>query len=465
MADVDPIADVYRIGDDDGQRSRAQMMLVGAVVLAVVLVALALVLNSVIFTENLATRDQGSDIQDATQFRSETRGSVAGSIIHVNDFHRGGDFSNLYNTEYDPVLRNFSEMNADARAIGGTSATVEDEYGHPGTQIVDDNESATQPFLPKSLIPVNWTVAQNVTFRRFTMNAKKNLLSNVSESTAKNSLKSGESTIFFIEFEDSKNRIWHLGIWRTVSNTAQVNIVSLNETSGDFSEVCRSTAPTVELDFSHQTFEGTHCDAFEFTEDIDGKTTIRFWNGLLASGTFRLTVDRAEDSLRDVVNSANYGNQCFFQTYHNSSSDGSPYTQPAIYSTIVDASYRSSSAEYDGDVYVEPKPIGTQSVAPTVTKFDVNDQSTLSEHKFTVSWETADSKDDPVSVVYTLVDGNGTAVNQTTGNAADTKTLKDPSLTLTTHYILELNASDTSGNTRIVRQLHDSDGNQDGCPP
>lgn len=450
---------------DDG---RGQLLLIGGLALAVVLVSLALILNSVIFTENLATRNVGSDVEDAAEFRGETRGSVAGSIRHVNDVYRGNDFTTLYRDEYRTVLRNISARTANAKAVAGTSSDIEDVFGHPGTQIVDNNESTFQTFTPRSGSIVNWTVAKNGTFRRFQVTPNKDELADVTQGTVEDTLKHEQSFVFFIKFTDSRNRAWYVAIWQNSSN---MNVMSYNG-SGGFSQVCTSTATEATLDFTHQTIDGHPCRAFEFTEEMEGTTTIEYWNGDLAAGTYRLFVDRAQESLRDVVNTANYGNQCSAETYYRPSDDASPYTAPAVYSSIVFATYRSSSAEYDGEIYVEPDPIGPNAVGPTVTTFDVADSSG-SDGEFTVSWNTSDPTNDRVNVTLRLYNDtdllSGSDVdNETDLPASGTEKLADPTTSLVSTYTIAVFANDDQGNERLVTQVHEDDGDTDiltNCPP
>lgn len=450
---------------DDG---RGQLILIGGLALAVVLVALALILNSVIFTENLATRNVGSDVGDAAEFRGETRGSVAGSIQHVNDVYRGDDFTTLYQDEYRPVLRNSSARTANAKAVAGTSVDVDDVFGHPGTQIVDDNESAHQTFTPRSLSIVNWTVAKNVTFRRFRITAKKGGLAEVSLSSVKDALRNEQSVVFFVKFTDSQNRDWYLAVWKDTS-TSTMNIMSYDKDTDTFSEVCSTSVNEATLEFTQQTFNGSHCNALEFTEEIDGKTTIQYWNGDLAAGTYRLFVDRAQESLRDVVNTANYDDQCSSETYYRASDNKSPYTAPAIYSSIVNATYRSSSAEYQGEIYVEPDPIGTNAVAPTVTTFDVADNNGT-DGNYTVTWNTSDPTNEPVTVALRMYDNSsllsGSVVAEKTGlGPSGTEELDASSSLLASTNTVAVFASDDKGNQRIAIQVHEDDGDDSDCPP
>lgn len=450
---------------DVAKAERAQLILVAGLALAVVLVALALILNSVIFTENLATRNEASDVEAATEFRGETYDSVARGIVHVNDVYRGDGFTTMYRDEYRPVLRNISDSTATGGSVAGIASDVDDEHGYPGTQIVDDNESKLQTFTPRVGVSTGyWTVAKNVTFRRYRLTAKKAALAQLTLSDVKTALRNEDTVVFYIGFTDSRDRTWYLAIWK--DSSGNMNIVSYDKAADTFSEVCSTSGTEAALDFARQTFAGSNCNAFDFTEQLAGKTTIKYWTGDLAAGTYRLVVDRSHESLRDVVNTANYGDQCTSETFYRTTHDKSPYTAPAVYSTIVNATYRSSSAEYDGEIYVEPEAIGPNSGAPTVTQFDVSDSSGT-DHEFSVTWNTSEPKRDPVTVNLTMIDSGGNVVDRVTGlPPSGTETLKDSALLSLGPYTLVVEAVDSNGNSRSVEQLHDDDGDAlTDCPP
>lgn len=78
MADVTP----ERSGA--GGRDRAQLFVVAAFGLAVTLVALALLLNAAIYTENLATRDASAGGDAALEFRATTAAGVGGLVDREN---------------------------------------------------------------------------------------------------------------------------------------------------------------------------------------------------------------------------------------------------------------------------------------------------------------------------------------------------------------------------------------------
>lgn len=71
-------------------RDRGQLILVAGLTVAVILVMLVLLLNTVIYTENLATRGIDSGAGDALEYRATVVGSVAELIERENEHHDEG---------------------------------------------------------------------------------------------------------------------------------------------------------------------------------------------------------------------------------------------------------------------------------------------------------------------------------------------------------------------------------------
>lgn len=69
---------------DLNRSQRGQMILIAAFILAIAFVVLALVVNSAIFTENLATRDDVAGSHEALEYRAEVVGSVGALIESAN---------------------------------------------------------------------------------------------------------------------------------------------------------------------------------------------------------------------------------------------------------------------------------------------------------------------------------------------------------------------------------------------
>jgi hypothetical protein len=103
------------------------MILVGAFALAMTFVALALLLNSVVYTENLASRDSDGGASEAIEYRSEAETSVSGIIGYVNTNvpagSRESEFLAAMNDWSDQTAR-YSSIEGDMMRISAGSSDV-----------------------------------------------------------------------------------------------------------------------------------------------------------------------------------------------------------------------------------------------------------------------------------------------------------------------------------------------------
>ncbi|WP_129115089.1 hypothetical protein [Halegenticoccus tardaugens] len=90
------MADVTTARRDAGgdRRDRAQFFAVAGLTLAIVFVVLVLLLNTAIFTQNLATRSAGSDGGEAIEFRATVVDAV-GEVVEAENRRPHGDYAGV----------------------------------------------------------------------------------------------------------------------------------------------------------------------------------------------------------------------------------------------------------------------------------------------------------------------------------------------------------------------------------
>jgi len=92
------MADVARFREGD----RAQLFLVGALALAVIFVVLAVLLNTAIYTGNIATRDVGPGTGVVVEYEQAATGMADRSLRTVN-IENNSNYTNLETTFNDTV--------------------------------------------------------------------------------------------------------------------------------------------------------------------------------------------------------------------------------------------------------------------------------------------------------------------------------------------------------------------------
>ena len=110
---------------------RGQMLLVGAFALSLVFVALALLLNSAVYAENLATRSSGDDTQEASEFSKEVRLTARGILANLES-------SSSDTSTFEPIMESWGDRAARHYAADGV--TVEVSVKNPSMVTYDSAE-------------------------------------------------------------------------------------------------------------------------------------------------------------------------------------------------------------------------------------------------------------------------------------------------------------------------------------
>lgn len=463
-------------------RSRAQLVLVTALGLAVALVALSLILNSAIYTENLASRNLDPGTADAVDARGNVRAGLGGLMDRVNDPTAG--YATL-ETNYRRGLGEWNELSSQFGALSGEIVSVSNATDGAGNYIIDrgvrvvDGDAATD-FTPLDSSDYDWTVAPDVRARdmRFTVEGG---LASADDSTVGGNLDDsyswdGTGSVFFVDIDNGE---WRMAVYRN-SGTNDVTIGVYNGSTDTYSTCSITPASTpVRINVGRATINNVPCEALDSVSGQSGPYDIHFANTDMVTGTYELTVDRVIDgtssevgAFTDEVDRLNYGNHCSGPTYYGSGG-GHPYVAPALYSSQASLDFRSDGVTSDSRVRIAADELSQGASTPRVSQFDVDDVSgTLSGAAFDATWAVADPDGDLSSVTVELLDG-GTVVDSVSDSslsgrtASGTFNLQHSTATLPAQYDLRITVTDAAGNTRTVTQTHqaESDGNEVGCPP
>lgn len=303
----------------EGDR-RGQIILITGFALAVTFVALALVLNSVIFTENLATRSESAASSEAITYRADVSAGAERVIAFVNE-HNTSSYSELEdNLEAD--LDNVSDLMLRHGVTEGQVVDGEVAATFRGTWIKQTNSS-------RNFTNVNgdaeWTLFANSngarSFRiRVTDGSELQLLSGVP---------------FNVTASDGASD-WRLNVTEDATGNATVFV-----RRADGSEI-ECDAPVLSdfwINVSEGTVNGTECKGLAFGGQLDAISSVEFNNADNIEGTYRLMANKSEGS----VGSADYD-----------TTGGSPFTEPAIYGLRLNVTYESDRLEYQTERRIVP---------------------------------------------------------------------------------------------------------------
>lgn len=257
---------------------RAQLILVAAVGLAILLTLLTLALNTAVFGEiHVAqTDDSLTEERGVIEYQDSLERGVGGAIAPLNREH---DEYETLRSELDDSVATWSALSRSERLRDGTATTASVERVRYETRIVQ-NESRT--FVDRSG-DANWEVAANVSdVRGFEANVTETDLVDGSDCV-------DDGSCFSVEVEGADGNVWRLFAYDEGGDGA-VTITVQPASEGTETSTAGSSAA---LNVTDGTVNES--DAFTpFLEDdgLAAPYTVRYANADDVSGTYELTVDR-----------------------------------------------------------------------------------------------------------------------------------------------------------------------------
>ncbi|WP_259519709.1 hypothetical protein [Halanaeroarchaeum sp. HSR-CO] len=288
-------------------RSRGQVILVAALGIAVTLVALALITNTAIYTENLATRSTVSG-QDAIAFEQSME-EGAGGLLALANRYNATNYTTIQ-TQFESDVGNLSTATELESVRHGDLATVSVSNTTEGAQI-SQNEKRN---FTDANTNTAWTLATNVSqTRRFEMNVTRAELN--------------ASDPFTVNVSNGSAH------WTAEIGTDGTNITVANDTE----TVCSVDAASAVIDLTEGTVDGEQCDGLAFASTVDGPYDIAFENADNGYGRYVLFVDRPADE----IDPGHYGSV--------------PAIDAAIFDATVHVSVDQPDLLYETNVTVAPE--------------------------------------------------------------------------------------------------------------
>jgi hypothetical protein len=316
------MADLRRLAPTDTER-RGQILLVTGFALAVVFVGLALVFNSVIYTENLATRSESTTTSDPVIHKQSLEAGTERIIEYVNEY-------NATNASgYDPVAKNVTW------AFENMTAVMIDQQLEDG-QVVDDSirdfENGT--LVQQTNASRNFTSATNATNWtpiNGSANGVRGMEFNVTE------IHSG--TAFNVTAEDGDGDEWEMKV-------RSGDAIQVETPSGTTTEC---GPPSGATPFRINVSAGTVADGSGGTEScselsFEGLGTVEaveFNHSDNANGSYSFIVNKTRSNVD--TSGVDYGPNSRF-----------PRIDPAIWGVTVEVDYESDVLEYVTDFRVVP---------------------------------------------------------------------------------------------------------------
>ncbi|WP_435335692.1 hypothetical protein [Haloarchaeobius sp. TZWWS8] len=328
------------------RRSRAQIVLVGAIAIAFIVLGIVVVFNTVLYTENVDGGGSGSIVTEAAWIQDEVGDSVARMALSSNE---GNQTVAELQSELSRNASNASILWQESRAQAGT-AMVNFSFDNDSSQYgarVFQNDGG--PFTAKDT-SLNWQVSNEsepADVARFSATVNVTTLS-PAQATAYH--------VAVLGTDGSGSYEWR--VVRLHNDGGSLDVSVGNASGGTVgsgpplgwddepatSTPCDDVAPTgsdIEVNFTAGTVEGSSC-SFDFTDGIepldDRGYVIAFRNGIEAQGNYSLVL-----SHRDYLDSVD-GTKV--ENASTGSPGAGPYYTPIVWRSAVTFQYDSTSLSY-----------------------------------------------------------------------------------------------------------------------
>lgn len=305
---------------------RGQLILVTGFVLALTFVSLALILNSAIFTENLATRSEsvgGNGPVETSDIVVEGIGGVMGYANANNNTEDGDPTANV--SEAVARMDNFT---AQQYATRGQVVSLTFQTARDGSRIVHNNTS--RAFISDDENE-DWTPVADV-----------GMIRDVGFNVSRDSLAEEEDCPFEDCFRANvtgdSGGVWGVAIYRDGDD-----IVAESYDGSGVIGTCRAVDTEVAaVNLSTGRVGGEVCQTMRFGEGVSPNYDLSIDNGDEAMGTYSMiTTDPG------LVGS-------FLSLLNGPDSDESPRTTYAIYAAEVKLTYVTDGVEYTVNLRIAP---------------------------------------------------------------------------------------------------------------
>lgn len=314
---------------------RAQLMLATALVLATLFVVLALVMNAVIFTENVATQaDASGDVHQVLGYRTAASAALARA---ASDADAGATTPATVRSAFTREVANWSELAASQGAVNGRDATLTVVSMTDGTRVWQSNATRT---LTNASGAADWTLVDGATgVRSFTLNLSASSLATAASDANQSTLQAAGA--FELGLTNTTGATWHVFVYDDATSSAVV--VRVQAPNGTLESACTATPSngTVTVGVSNGSVAGAPCDALGFVARNTFQA-VAFGSGDGARGTYTLEVARLETFVvdGDVVHLGG---------------PSEPWSSPTLYAATVSLDYADPRVQYRTTLEVVPE--------------------------------------------------------------------------------------------------------------
>jgi hypothetical protein len=373
-----------------GDAGDGQILVLGALMIAVLFVGLALVLNGAIYAENVASR-QTTTTTDPVAMADQTETRLQRAAEAANWNRDDLEYAVRRSMVEDSVRRWNHNISSDG-ATRGVAVSSQVESTTEGVRVSqrdpDDfmpaDESLDQYLLDSTIDPLgltdrtNWKVAPNVQTRSLRVGVNRSELKEVDPNLLDqfgnllNTLLTG-SDAFWIQIDDGATT-WRVYLFEVENEGEIAAVVTSDDGSETVEGVCSVDADWATLDVEAAELRGeetTDCPALSFYDDVGSHEM--YWVGAdEVNGTYHFIADEPEAQFRatleseyeSIIDSIDVGaifpvlglpdllDDFTADTLLGQDGSPHPFTTSAVYDATLSFTYNEGDIRYERDVTV-----------------------------------------------------------------------------------------------------------------
>ena len=314
---------------EDG-RDRGQLLVIIALVLGMVFVALAIVVNAAIFTENLATRET-VDSERAASFTGDVERAieVRYTRTNTNGFHTASDARETFNDTFRTWTDQRSNVSATEGGFYGANWTT-----HAGWRLDQSTDDSFAPADDRDA--TDWTLAPTVrNISAFELDVTREHLHDVADDDA-----------FHVLLTDGTDT-WKVFVYQDGGSDI---VVSADDPTT--APQCTRTTDRAVINVSNGSVAGRGCDALDLPASLDGTLEVEFRNVQAADGT-----ERVKGTYTVVVNGSDavVTDTEGEPTKFNRSGEAPPTAAAVVYAVNYTTTYERADVEHHRDGRYAPR--------------------------------------------------------------------------------------------------------------
>jgi len=327
------------MGADDTERSRGQIILVTGFALAVAFVGLALVLNSVIYTENLATRSEAAKASDAAKVHIDMVNGTERIISYTNT-NNNSSYARLH-ANATASMDSMGELTTQLQATSAQAVSVELVEYYNGTRIEQTNNTRNFTAADSSNSE-DWEVVSDI-------GDVDTIELGITEMKTDDAMPGDGGSPFELVASDSSGSTWTMRINNDETPGSPTDTIE-PPTDDDNTHLLTITTPDGEvmnqnipnasvINVTNGSINGDPYPNLNFGEGIGPVTSIEYRNGQnILKGNYTVFVQNETDGNEDIATSD------FADT-----TDG-PFFERLIYNATVNIEYEEGRMTYATNV-------------------------------------------------------------------------------------------------------------------